>query len=66
MAKRKSSAGGAALHGGAAYQNRVAAWIAVEMLAERTAEPLTTGGKVIFLHGETQEDADDILGRYVP
>lgn len=69
MPKRKNSAGGAALHGGAAYQNRVAAWIAVEMLSERSAEPLTTGGSVVFLQGETREDVDDLLvgtslGRY--
>jgi hypothetical protein len=69
MAKRKGMAGGAALQGGAAYQNRVAAWIVVEMLAEGPAAPLTTDGKVQFVRGETQEDVDDLLvgsssGRY--
>src|SRR5690242_16643031 len=61
MAKRKGQAGGAALQGGAAFQNRVGAWIVVEMLAEGSGAPLTTGGKVAFVRGETQEDVDDLL-----
>jgi hypothetical protein len=70
MTKRKGSAGGAALHGGAAYQNRVAAWIAVEMLSEGSAAPLTAAGKLDFIRGETLEQVDDLLvgtssGRYV-
>ena len=56
MAQRKGSAGGAA------YQNKIAAWIAVEMLAERRpAEPLTNVGQVAFVRAETQEDVDDVL-----
>ena len=62
MAVRKSSAGGAALQGGAAYQNRVAAWLAVEMLAESQAAPLSPGGGSIeILRAETQESMDDLL-----
>ncbi len=62
MAVRKSSAGGAALQGGAAYQNRVAAWLAVEMLAESEAAPLSPGGGSIeILRAETQESMDDLL-----
>jgi hypothetical protein len=62
MAVRKSSAGGAALQGGAAYQNRVAAWLAVGMLAESEAAPLSPGGGSIeILRAETQESMDDLL-----
>jgi hypothetical protein len=61
MAKHKGNAGGAALQGGAGHQNRVGAWLGVEMLAEGSGGPLTSGGKVRFIRGETQEDVDDLL-----
>jgi tetratricopeptide (TPR) repeat protein len=59
--KRNSSSGGAALHLGSEYQVRVAAWLAVEMLAERRGRPFSPRGRIVILRGETQESMDDLL-----
>jgi len=49
------------MHLGSEYQVRVAAWLAVEMLAGRHGEPLGAGGTIELLRGETQESVDDLL-----
>ena len=59
--KRKSASGGARMHRGSDYQARVAAWLAVEMLAEGQGRPLSPGGRITLLRGETQESMDDLL-----
>jgi hypothetical protein len=57
------------MHRGSDYQAGVAAWLAVEMLAEGQGGPLSPGGRITLLRGETQESMDDLLvgtasGRY--
>ena len=49
------------MHLGSEYQVRVAAWLAVEMLAGRQGLPFSPGGTVQLLRGETQESVDDLL-----
>lgn len=49
------------MHLGSGYQVRVAAWLAVEMLAEGQGRPFSPGGRVTWLRGETQESVDDLL-----
>jgi tetratricopeptide (TPR) repeat protein len=61
VTKRKSSAGGAALHLGSGYQARIAGWLAVEMLSGGQGRPFAPGGVVALLRGETQESVDDLL-----
>ena len=61
MKKRDSSSGGVAMHLGSEYQVRVAAWLAVEMLAEEQGRPIAPGGRISWLRGETQESMDDLL-----
>lgn len=61
MPRTRSSAGGSAMQGGADYQNSVAAWFAVKMLAERDAQPIAPPGTVVYVRSETQEAVDDLL-----
>ena len=49
------------MQAGADYQNRVAAWFAAKMLAERDAQPITPPGAVAYLRSETREAIDDLL-----
>jgi hypothetical protein len=49
------------MHLGSEYQVRVAAWLAVEMLAGRQGQPCAPGGTIQLLRGETQESVDDLL-----
>lgn len=48
------------MHLGSEYQVRVAAWLAVEMLAEGRGL-FAPGDRVSMLRGETQESVDDLL-----
>ena len=49
------------MQGGADYQNRVAAWFATKMLAERDAQPFAPPGTIVYLRSETREAIDDLL-----
>ena len=56
--------GGAATYGGINYQDRVAAWLAVRVLAEENATPpwdLPGSTTLEFLRCETPEPVDDVL-----
>src|SRR2546427_10099421 len=53
--------GGAATQGGINFQNRVAAWICVNILAERPALPIGPPGAAAYARFETAEPSDDIL-----
>jgi hypothetical protein len=56
--------GGAATHSGTDYQNRVAAWAAVRILAEQKSTPpfdLDSSTTLEFLRCETPEPVDDLL-----
>jgi signal recognition particle GTPase len=58
------SGGGAATQAGINYQNRVAAWIAVSILAEQDVAPpwiLPAHVTLIFLRCETEQPVDDLL-----
>src|SRR5262245_58603238 len=58
------NSGGAATQAGVDYQNRVAAWIAVRILAEYDAAApwgLPTTATLTFLRCETEQPDDDIL-----
>ena len=58
------NAGGAATQAGINYQNRVAAWFAVRVLAEVGAEPLEglpTTSTLEFLRCETEQPVDDLM-----
>jgi hypothetical protein len=57
----KNSGGGAATQGGIGFQNRVAAWVGVMMLAERPATPIGPAARPIYLRFETPEPTDDLL-----
>jgi hypothetical protein len=57
---KRNSAGGAAAHSGINYQDRVAAWCAVYMLAELAAVPLVSI-QPVTLRFETAEPVDDVL-----
>lgn len=64
MSGKRSSAGGAAMGGGAEYQARVAAWLMTYMLAEQDAElPFQLTSPIRWIGCETTEDVDDILVR---
>ncbi len=59
-----SNSGGAAAHSGIGYQDRVAAWMCVRILAEQEATPLwdwSVNTTLEFLHCETEQPVDDIL-----
>jgi hypothetical protein len=58
------TAGGAATQAGTDYQNRVAAWIAVRILAEKDASPpwdLPSHVTLEFIRCETEQPVDDLL-----
>lgn len=57
----QKSGGGAATQAGINYQNRVAAWVCVRMLAERPAAPLGPETLPTFVRFETAEPTDDLL-----
>lgn len=60
----KSTAGGSAMHAGANFQNRVAAWIAVRILAEVDATPywdLPAATVLQSIRCETEQPIDDLL-----
>jgi len=60
----ESTAGGAATNAGVSFQNRVAAWISVRILAGQDVAPLwglPTGTALEFLRCETEQPVDDIL-----
>ncbi|MBX3466111.1 MAG: ATP-binding protein [Planctomycetes bacterium] len=60
----KSTGAGAATTGGVNFQNRVAAWFAVQMIAEEEASlPWALPGDcgIASLHAETKQPVDDIL-----
>lgn len=57
-------AGGAAAQGGFNYQSRVAAWVAVSVLAEQEATPLwglASDTTLDFIRCETEQPLDDLL-----
>ena len=53
--------GGAATQSGINFQNRVAAWICVNILAERPALPIGPQSTATYARFETAEPVDDIL-----
>jgi hypothetical protein len=53
--------GGAATQGGVNYQNRVAAWVCANILAERPAAPIGPDGVAEYARFETSEPVDDLL-----
>ena len=58
------NAGGAATQAGINYQNRVAAWFAVRILAEQDATPLwdlSATSTLEFLRCETEQPVDDMM-----
>ena len=60
----RRSGGGAATAGGMDFQHRVAAWVAVHILAEKDATPpwdLPTGTTLESLRCETEQPVDDLL-----
>jgi hypothetical protein len=60
----KASGGGAATQAGIIYQNRVAAWMSVGILAELDAAPpwdLPADVNLKFLRCETEQPVDDLL-----
>jgi hypothetical protein len=59
--RQHRSGGGAATQGGINYQNRVAAWACVQMLAERPAAPIGPPGVPTYVRFESQESVDDLL-----
>jgi hypothetical protein len=61
MAQKKRRAGGAAMQGGARYQNQATAWLAAKMLAERPAARILSRGKLTFIAAESGEAIDDAL-----
>jgi hypothetical protein len=64
MKRNKPNGGGAANQAGIGYQNRVAAWLAVRILAEREASPLWGLGEtetLEFLSCETEYPVDDLF-----
>jgi hypothetical protein len=59
-----TTGGGAATHAGTDYQNRVAAWTAVHLLAEQEATPpwdLPPHTVLEFIRCETEQPVDDLL-----
>src|SRR5882672_4933136 len=58
------NSGGAATQAGIDYQNRVATWVAVHILAEQDASPpwsLPASVTLEFLRCETEQPVDDLL-----
>jgi hypothetical protein len=59
-----SQGGGAATAGGMSFQDRVAAWLAVRILAETNVSPLwdfPSSSTVDFIRCETEQPVDDIM-----
>jgi hypothetical protein len=59
-----SNSGGAAAHSGISYQDRVAAWVCVRILAEQEAPPLwgwPEDSAFEFVRCETEQPVDDVL-----
>ena len=59
-----SSGGGVATQAGTDYQNRVAAWVAVRILAEHESAPpwnLSSDTTLEFIRCETEQPVDDLL-----
>ena len=64
MVSKNKNAGGAATQAGIIYQNRVAAWFCVRILAEHLSAPLwnlQSDTTFDFLRCETEQPVDDIL-----
>jgi signal recognition particle GTPase len=64
MASKGKNSGGAATQIGINYQNRVAAWVCVRILAEHEVSPiweLSSDTTFEFLRCETEQPVDDIL-----
>lgn len=59
--QKGKSGGGAATQGGISFQNRVAAWVCVQMLAEKHATPVGPAAIPAYVRFETQEAVDDLL-----
>src|SRR5689334_2333593 len=59
--KQAGSGGGAATQAGINYQNRVAAWVAVHVLAEKSAHPIGPASQATYVRFETGEPVDDVL-----
>src|SRR5262249_46865800 len=60
----RTGGGGAATQAGINYQNRVAAWFATRILAERDASPslgLPADISLEFLRCETEQPVDDLM-----
>ena len=49
------------MHGGAAYQDQVAAWLVTKMLSEGSPDPIGPKGKLIYFAAETAVSVDDLL-----
>ncbi|HYE72559.1 MAG TPA: hypothetical protein VEF04_04475, partial [Blastocatellia bacterium] len=61
---KNSNSGGAAAHSGISYQDRIAAWMCVQILAEQEASPLwgwSADSTLEFVRCETEQPVDDIL-----
>jgi hypothetical protein len=61
---KNANGGGAATHSGISYQDHVAAWICVQILAEREAAPLwgwPADSTLEFVRCETEQPVDDVL-----
>lgn len=64
MKRPSSASGGSAAAAGMEFQHRVAAWLAVHILAEKGAEPLwglPVGTTLEWLQCETEQSVDDLL-----
>lgn len=59
--RSRRTGGGAATQGGVNFQNRVAAWICVNILTERPSFPIGSQGAAAYARFETAEPIDDIL-----
>lgn len=60
----RKTGGGAATSAGIDFQNRVAAWLAVRVLAEKESQPLwgwPAHSTLTFIRCETEQPVDDIL-----
>ena len=57
----RRTGGGAATQGGVNYQNRVAAWVCANILAERPAAPIGPESVADYARFETSEPVDDLL-----
>lgn len=61
---KNSNSGGAAAHAGIGYQDRVVAWMCVQILAEQEAPPLwgwPADSTLEFIRCETEQPVDDAM-----